>query len=121
MSMKFRSLLSRSFSTSSLLSRQTTNQFLVTVRDFSDPDCINRRLSVREAHLTEAKKNYANKLISKPGALVDDSGKMVGSMIIYNLDSKEEVLEALKKDVYTSSKVWDLSTAQIDQFKTPNF
>ena len=41
-----------------------------------------------------------------------------GSVIIACADTKEEVVEILKKDVFTTSGVWDWSKVEIYPFKT---
>jgi hypothetical protein len=43
---------------------------------------------------------------------------MVGSALMVYSDSKEEVLELIKSDVYATSGVWDLSKIQIWPFKS---
>ncbi|KAK7732928.1 hypothetical protein SLS57_000871 [Botryosphaeria dothidea] len=44
--------------------------------------------------------------------------KMLGSAMLAWAASKEEVLEKLKKDVYTENQVWDWSKVQIYPFKS---
>lgn len=44
--------------------------------------------------------------------------KMKGSAMLIGADSKEEVIERLKKDVYVSGKVWDWEKVQIIPFKS---
>lgn len=36
-----------------------------------------------------------------------------GSAVMYLAESKEEVIELMKKDIYTVSGVWDVENAQI--------
>ena len=50
----------------------------------------------------------------QPGKTAD----MLGSVMIVCADTKEEVLELLEKDIYTQSKVWNLSKVQIWPFKS---
>lgn len=50
--------------------------------------------------------------LAKP--LKDGEGpEMTGSVFIMLADSKEEVLEFLKKDIYAESAVWDLDRVQV--------
>ncbi|OLY79603.1 hypothetical protein AYI68_g2616 [Smittium mucronatum] len=89
-------------------------KFLVYVHDFSDKDCINRRLSAREQEIndkTVLKKQGKLKIMG--GALVDESGFMSGSSLVYLAEDKEKVLELMKNDVYAKAGVWDMSTTHI--------
>jgi hypothetical protein len=60
-----------------------------------------------------------------PGALFnetpqgDDPSKwdFMGSTLVCWAESKEEIIEELKKDIYTKSGVWDLDKVQIYPFK----
>ena len=43
---------------------------------------------------------------------------MIGSALIAVAETKEEVLEKLRKDVYATSGVWDVDNAQIWPFRS---
>jgi hypothetical protein len=43
---------------------------------------------------------------------------MIGSALIAVAETKEEVIEKLKKDIYATSGVWDVDNAQIWPFKS---
>ena len=43
---------------------------------------------------------------------------MIGSAMVAYAETKEEVIEAIKKDIYTESEVWDLSKIQIWPFRS---
>lgn len=43
---------------------------------------------------------------------------MKGSAMLIGANTKEEVVERLKKDVYVSGKVWDWEKVQIIPFKS---
>jgi uncharacterized protein len=43
---------------------------------------------------------------------------MIGSAMIAYAETKEEVIEAIKNDIYTKSEVWDLSKIQIWPFRS---
>lgn len=43
---------------------------------------------------------------------------MIGSVMIAHAATKEEVIERLKKDIYTTSGVWDWDKVQIYPFKS---
>ncbi|KAG0747373.1 hypothetical protein G6F62_001797 [Rhizopus arrhizus] len=74
-------------------------EFLVIVKDYSDPECLQRRLSIRNKHLAEAKALKDQDVIR--------SGKMKGSMIIYSGESVEEIEKVIRNDPYVKNKVWE--------------
>lgn len=63
-----------------------------------------------------------NKLL---GALLDEEikegegPKIKGSVMLALAESKEEVFEALKRDIYSTSGVWDWEKVQIHPVRTP--
>ncbi|CCE62251.1 hypothetical protein TPHA_0C00950 [Tetrapisispora phaffii CBS 4417] len=50
------------------------------------------------------------------GAMFNEEGSPVGSHIQIVADSREQVLEMLKKDVFARENVWDLESAIIYKF-----
>lgn len=44
--------------------------------------------------------------------------KMKGSVMLIGAETREEVVERLKRDVYVENGVWDLSKVQIIPFKS---
>ncbi|OMH79303.1 hypothetical protein AX774_g7298 [Zancudomyces culisetae] len=105
----------RSFSNMSSLRK---SQYLATFRDHSDPDALQRRLSVRESHLEVARKlKNSDKIIEHVAALLDENDRMVGSMFIINADSEAEVKEVLQKDLYYTSNVWDKDSLYIHKIR----
>ena len=47
-----------------------------------------------------------------------ETPKMKGSAMLAQAETKEEVLEQLRNDVYNTSGVWDLSKVQIYAFRS---
>ena len=82
-------------------------QFLVLGYDGKDEQALERRLAVREAHLAGSERMYAAGQWQDSGALLDDEGKMVGSFIVCEYGSREE-LESLWLDgePYVTGEVW---------------
>ncbi|KAJ1934667.1 hypothetical protein FBU59_005630 [Linderina macrospora] len=97
--------------------------FVIVVNDFTDPDALSRRMSVRDSHLAGATCNKNAGFLLSGGAILDshDSGKMIGSSLIVKAASEEAVWEKLKQDPYVTGKVWDLSTAKIFAYKPASF
>ncbi|NCD69998.1 YciI family protein [Mucilaginibacter agri] len=90
-------------------------QYLVTAYDFTDTEAFNRRTNVRPHHLDGVRemKEKGNFIIG--GAMLNEEGKMIGSTMIVQFETEEE-LEAWKKsDPYVTQGVWE--TVDIKPFK----
>jgi uncharacterized protein len=81
-------------------------QFLLTGRDGNDTDALNRRMAVRPAHLAGAAKLREKGVLFLGAAIVDDQGKMIGSIMILNMADRQEVVEYLKEEPYVTGNVW---------------
>ncbi|PVU88298.1 hypothetical protein BB559_005631 [Furculomyces boomerangus] len=102
------------------MSQQTTkNTYYLIVKDKTDPDCLSRRLAVREQHLANLKTLKANSTLQVASAMVDKDGKMCGSIVLYNADSEEQAREFAENDEYYKNGVWDRDTLVIQQVKIP--
>ncbi|KAI8149345.1 hypothetical protein BJV82DRAFT_587659 [Fennellomyces sp. T-0311] len=90
-------------------SAPASKQFLVLIRDFNDPEALERRLAIRGKHLAEAEKEVAAEKILSGGAILDthESGRMIGSCMIWEAESEDEVRQKLENDPYTKGKVWE--------------
>jgi uncharacterized protein YciI len=84
--------------------------FLIHAFDHTDAEAINRRLAARETHLSAAREMHQNGKLILGGAMVDPSDKMIGSVIIVEMESLVEVEQWLQSDVYISGNVWDKVT-----------
>lgn len=89
-------------------------QFMVTAYDGKDENALERRLSVRDAHLKGAKQlKEAGHLIAG-GAILDKAEQMIGSTMFVDFDSKAELDQWLASDPYVTGKVWlDINVQQI--------
>ena len=82
-------------------------QYLITGYDYTDADALQRRMNVRPHHLdgVEALKQSGNYIIG--GAILNEAGNMIGSVIIMQFETEEE-LEAWKKnEPYITQKIWE--------------
>jgi len=82
-------------------------QFIVTAYDFEDEDTINRRFNNREVHLAGLKKMANQGTFLSGGAILNSSGKMIGSSAHVEFMDKSELEAWIKKDVYTTGRVWE--------------
>ncbi|MBB6108804.1 hypothetical protein SAMN05421821_10339 [Mucilaginibacter lappiensis] len=82
-------------------------QYLVTGYDYTDEGALQRRMDVRPHHLDNLKelKESSNFLIG--GAVLNDEGNMMGSVMIMQFET-DEALEAWKQnEPYITQKVWE--------------
>lgn len=82
-------------------------QFILIAYDGIDEGALERRMKVRTEHLekiTNVKK--AGHYICG-GAILDNSGKMIGSMILYDVENRAELDNLLLNEPYICNKVWE--------------
>jgi uncharacterized protein len=82
-------------------------QFIVIGHDFKDEGALERRMAVRDAHLKLCAESVAlgNQLIG--AAMMDEAGKMNGSCMIMNFDTRKELDQWLEREPYIAGKVWE--------------
>jgi len=82
-------------------------QFMVLGYDGVDKDALARRMAAREAHLRVGKEMHdAGKWLYAAGIL-NDEGKMCGSLIVCDFPSYEEMEKQwLSREPYRLEKVW---------------
>ncbi len=82
-------------------------QFLLLAYDATDADALNRRMATREAHLELVKVNQAKGHAKFGAALLDDTGKMIGSMMVLDYPDRASLDAWLADEPYVTQKVWD--------------
>jgi uncharacterized protein YciI len=83
-------------------------QFLILATDFTDDEALQRRMSVRQDHLQRMRVEKLGGKFIIGGAKLDEEGRMIGSMLIVELEDKEAVREWIREDPYITGKVWDV-------------
>ncbi|MCO5934500.1 YciI family protein [Mucilaginibacter sp. RB4R14] len=94
------------------------NQYIVTGYDYTDEGALERRMNIRPHHLDGAKalKESGNYVLG--GAVLNDEGKMIGSVMVLQFES-EDGLEAWKQsESYITQKIWE--TVDVKPFKVAN-
>jgi uncharacterized protein len=61
-------------------------------------------MAIREAHMVRARQVAKDGLILEAGAILNDAGQMIGSVIMLEFPNEAEA--RLETDVYVTSKVW---------------
>lgn len=82
-------------------------QYVVTAYDFTDEGAIKRRLDVRPHHLDNIRTVKAAGNLVAAAALLNDNGDAIGSVMIMQFETDEE-LEAWKSsEPYFTQGVWE--------------
>lgn len=82
-------------------------QYVIHAYDHTDANALDRRMAVRPAHLDYVRQLKADGQFVLGGALLDPEGRMIGSMLLLNLDTDEQLTYYLNTDPYIVQGVWD--------------
>ncbi|KAK1225272.1 hypothetical protein PQX77_011791 [Marasmius sp. AFHP31] len=99
------------------MSKGASGKFLIYVHapDRTEEGTFEKRMSVRPKHIELLKANIANGSIRVAAAMLSpesmhaaqEDRKFIGSTLIFEAESIEEVREKLKADPYWDNNVWD--------------
>jgi uncharacterized protein len=81
-------------------------QFLLVAFDGTDAEALNRRLKVREDHLKKISTLKQKGEFISGGAILDDDGKMIGSMIVYDFPDRQALDATLQNEPYFTEGIW---------------
>ena len=81
-------------------------QFLLLAYDGTDPGATDRRLKVRLEHLDKISSLKKSGEFLFGGAILNDDGKMIGSMILYEFPDRKALDEKLQDEPYITDGVW---------------
>jgi hypothetical protein len=79
---------------------------IIIGRDGSDAGALERRMQVREAHMRGVDELVQQKRLLYAAAMLDDAGAMIGSIMIVDFASREELDRYLEKEPYVTGNVW---------------
>jgi len=74
--------------------------------DGTDAGAPERRMKVREEHLEKIATLKKSGGVIFGGAILDDGGKMIGSVIVYEFPDRRALDEMLKFEPYVLNGVW---------------
>ena len=80
--------------------------YVVIARDGTDDDAKARRAAARPAHLERTAPLVERGAILLGGAILDDAGDMVGSVVLADFSTREELDAWLADDPYVTGGVW---------------
>jgi hypothetical protein len=81
-------------------------QFLLIAYDGTDPGSTERRLKARGRHLEKISGLKSRGEFLFGGAILDEGGKMIGSMIVYDFPDRLSLDARLKEEPYFTEGVW---------------
>ena len=81
-------------------------QFLLIAFDGTDPGADELRARVRPDHLEKIARLKKSGEFLFGGAILNEEGKMKGSMILYNVKDRKTLEERLKEEPYVYEGVW---------------
>jgi uncharacterized protein YciI len=82
-------------------------QFLVTGRDSTDADALDRRMAARPAHIEACDALFKNGTLLFGVALKNDEGTMIGSAMVFDVPSRASLDELLAAEPYVQQGVWE--------------
>jgi len=82
-------------------------EFVLIGYDGKDSEALSRRTKARDAHIEGSKKLKKEGHLVSAGAMLDDDEKMIGSIVVYDYPSREELDNMLKTEPYITGNVWE--------------
>lgn len=82
-------------------------QFLLVAYDGTDEGAPARRQNVRPEHLAKIEDLKKTGEFLFGGAILNDEGMMIGSMIVYDFPDRKALDEKLKQEPYITAGVWE--------------
>ena len=82
-------------------------QFLVLAYDAQDDKAAERRAAAREAHLSLIGEIKEAGQVHMGAAIQTEQGRVIGSVLIVEFDSRCQLDEWLKKEPYVTEDVWE--------------
>lgn len=93
-------------------------QFIVMGYDGTDDGALERRMAVRDAHLKVCAESVANGTQLIGAAMMDENGKMNGSCMVMNFETRQDLDAWLAREPYVMGKVWE--RVEVIECKVPN-
>jgi len=81
-------------------------QYLIIAHDGTDNEALDRRLKVRPSHFENARELKKQNSFITGGAILDDNGKMVGSMMVLQFVTEDDLIYWMRHEPYITGNVW---------------
>lgn len=93
-------------------------QYVIIAHDGTDENALERRMNIRPFHLDGAKKLKENGNFVVGGAMLDDNGKMIGSVMIVQFETEADLRHWEATEPYIVDGVW--AKYEIKPFRVAN-
>ena len=90
-------------------------QFVIIGRDGTDAAAVERRTAIRPTHLDGVRSLVDAGNVPLGGAILNERGEMVGSVMIVDFPGREDVDAWLAREPYATSGVW--ATLEVHPFR----
>ena len=81
--------------------------YVVLGYDGDDEQAAQRRAAAREEHLAGAAELHQDGTLLFAAGILDKSGALVGSMMVFDFESSEELDHYLEAEPYVTGQVWE--------------
>jgi uncharacterized protein YciI len=81
-------------------------QFVVIAEDGNDDEALDRRMAARPAHFEGARSLKAKNNFITGGAILNEEGKMKGSVMIMQFETEADLHHWLENEPYIKGNVW---------------
>ncbi|SCY07407.1 YciI family protein [Alkaliphilus peptidifermentans] len=81
-------------------------QFIITAYDGKDEKALERRLAARDEHLKLVEKLFEEKKYLYGAAILDENEKMIGSCVVVDFPTRQDVEEYIEMEPYVRGNVW---------------
>lgn len=81
-------------------------QFTIIARDDTAAETLERRLAAREKHMERIHAMKADGSIIDGGALLDDGGRMIGSVVLCEFPDRAALDAYIASEIYFTDGVW---------------
>lgn len=81
-------------------------QFTIIARDDTAAGTLDKRLAARDKHMERIHAMKSEGTIIDGGALIDDDGKMIGSVVLCEFPDRAELDAYIQSETYFTQGVW---------------
>ncbi len=81
-------------------------QFTIMAYDGKDEGALDRRMKARPGHLANIAKVKETGKVVCAGGLLDEGGKMIGSLLVLDLEDRAALDAYLENEPYVKENVW---------------
>lgn len=82
-------------------------QYIIYGWDATDANALDRRMTARPAHFDNGRKWKESGNYVFGGAVLNDEGKMIGSTMVMQFETREGLQEWLDTEPYITGNVWE--------------